>query len=297
MFQSVIRPSVIGVLCGAALAAATGACMNGSKAVLLQQAEAHKVSSHLHVQFTRADEASNRAVMAETDEASSAAATEARQATEAATHDVDTLRAILNDLGENDEMRLLDAFASRFAQYRALEADILPLAVENTNIKAQRLSFGPAQDDFTAFRQSIEAAGRLAPRDHAAGVDALVARAAASVLEIQVLEARHIAESDEAAMTRMESAMKASEAGARKSLDSLAAQLPRTADQPLASATGALDRFMTANSEIVALSRRNSNVRSLALSLGKKRTVSAECQDLLQSLEDALAAHHFSATR
>jgi hypothetical protein len=112
-----------------------------------------------------------------------------------------------------------------------------------------------------------------------------------------VLEARHIAESDDAAMTKMESAMKASEAGARKSLDSLAAQLPRAADQSLASATAALDRFMTANTEIVALSRRNSNVRSLALSMGKKRTVSAECQDLLQSLEDKLAAHHFSATR
>ena len=54
---------------------------------------------------------------------------------------------------------------------------------------------------------------------------------------------------------------------------------------------------MTTNAEIVALSRRNSNVRSLALSLGKKRTVTAECDESLQALEDALARHHFAATR
>jgi hypothetical protein len=54
---------------------------------------------------------------------------------------------------------------------------------------------------------------------------------------------------------------------------------------------------VTTNSEIVSLSRRNSNVRSLALSMGKKRTVTAQCDESLQALYDGLAAHHFSATR
>ena len=54
---------------------------------------------------------------------------------------------------------------------------------------------------------------------------------------------------------------------------------------------------MTTNSEIVSLSRLNSNVPSLSLSLVKKRTVTAECDATLQALEDALAAHHFNATR
>ena len=122
-------------------------------------------------------------------------------------------------------------------------------------------------------------------------------RAGAAVLEIQVIQTRHIAESDEAAMSRMESAMKASDATARKALGNLKGQLPPAAAPHLATAGAALDRFMTLNAEIVTLSRRNSNVRSLALSLGKKRTVTAECSDILQSLEDTLAAHHFSATR
>ena len=115
------------------------------------------------------------------------------------------------------------------------------------------------------------------------------------MLEIQVIQARHIAESDEAAMARMESTMKASEATARKAVDTLKGVLP-PAPLPLRSLTAAADalnRLMTTNAEIVSLSRRNSNVRSLALSLGKKRTVTAECDASLQALEDALARASF----
>ena len=134
-------------------------------AVLTQQVEAHRLASHLRVQFTQAADASNRAVMADTDEASSAAAREAEQATQAVEHDVDALQPILEHLGVSRRDWLLDTFKARFAEYRALDADILPLAVENTNIKAQRLSFGPAQDAANAFRQSLEAAARSAARE------------------------------------------------------------------------------------------------------------------------------------
>lgn len=47
----------------------------------------------------------------------------------------------------------------------------------------------------------------------------------------------------------------------------------------------------------VKLSRRNSDVRSLALSLGRKRTVMAVCEDQLRTLDDALAKHQFTAAR
>ena len=117
------------------------------------------------------------------------------------------------------------------------------------------------------------------------------------MLEIQVVEARHIAESDELAMTRMEAAMKASQDAARKAIECVTRLLPGGAAALLAGAAEALDKLIATNTEIVALSRRNSNVRSLALSLGKKRTVTAECDEILQALEDSLAKHHFAATR
>jgi hypothetical protein len=267
-------------LCCCAIAVRAAAAFGyGSKAVLNQQAEAHRLASHLHVQFSRAADASNRAVMADTDDASIAAAREAEEATRAVERDIDALKPILENLSFREEAAQLDAFKTRFAQYRALDAEILPLAVENTNIKAQRLSFGPAQDAVNAFRQALAAAGRLATAKNAVAVDALVAKATVAVLEVQVSEARHIAESDDAAMTRMEAAMHTSEAAARSALGSLKGLLPPAAGAQFTAAASALDGFAAANAEMVTLSRRNSNVRSLALSLGKKRAVTAECED------------------
>ena len=121
--------------------------------------------------------------------------------------------------------------------------------------------------------------------------------ARAAVLEIQVLQAPHIAEPDDAAMTRMEEHMAAAAAAARNALKELQSALPPDAGSQVAAANNALDRFLAINAEIVSLSRRNSNVRSLALSFGRKRVVAAECADQLRALEQALAKHEFSATR
>jgi hypothetical protein len=296
MFKAVTVSRSAAAPLAAAMMIASTACGDGSKLVLNQQAEAHRLASHLHVQFTRAADASNRAVMADTDEASKTAAQEAEQAIQSAQRDAGALHTVLQDLGDRAELAQLDQFTTKFDEYRKLDADILPLAVENTNIKAQRLSFGPAQDAVSAFRQSIGSASQLASKQNA-GIDALAAKAVAHLLEVQVIQARHIAESDEAAMTRMEAAMTASQTAARKALDTLKAELPPAAGPHLADAAAALDQFAMVNAEIVSLSRRNSNVRSLALSLGKKRTVTAECEDILQALEEALASHHFAATR
>ena len=54
---------------------------------------------------------------------------------------------------------------------------------------------------------------------------------------------------------------------------------------------------MDLNAQIIALSRRNTNVRSLALSLDQKRTMTATCEESLRALQDALARRGYSATR
>ena len=65
----------------------------------------------------------------------------------------------------------------------------------------------------------------------------------------------------------------------------------------LTAAVAALDRFIAVNAEIVTLSRRNSSVRSLGLSLGRKRVLTAQCEDQLKALQAALEKHTLSATR
>jgi hypothetical protein len=58
-----------------------------------------------------------------------------------------------------------------------------------------------------------------------------------------------------------------------------------------------LDRFSDLNKQIISLSRRNSNVRSLALSLGKKRMLTARCEESLHALQAALGRRAFTGTR
>jgi hypothetical protein len=282
--------TLAGVLFGAFVLAAAGC---GGAPVLTQLLEARKLAADLHLHLTKAADASNRAVMAETDEASGAAAREAEEATAAIQRDTQALQLILRDLAYADEIRLLDEFNGRFSEYRTLDRTILGLAVENTNLKAQRLSFGPAREAADAFRDSLDAIAR-ASKD-AWRVHALVASAVANVREIQVLQAPHIAESDDAVMSRLETQMAVAETDARLALDSLKGLVGPSPD--LGAAAAALDRFKAINAELVALSRRNSDVRSLALSLGHKRTLTAACDDSLRVLQAALQRHAFTATR
>ena len=286
---------VLGTLCASAALVATTAC--NAQMVLTKQVEARRVASDLQVQFTRAADAANRSVMSDTDDDAKAAAREAEQATQTVLSDVSQLESILKSMGYSEELGFLDTFKGRFAEYQKLDAEILPLAIENTNVKAQRLSFGPAREAANAFRTALEAAVKMARPADASRVDALAARAVISILEIEVLQAPHIAEAEDAAMTRMEVQMTASEAAARKGLEQIKSLLPPDAGPQLTAAVAALDRFKTINTDLIKLSRQNSDVRSLALTLGRKRVLTAQCDDQLRGLQEALTKHTNPATR
>jgi hypothetical protein len=277
------------------LVAVAAGCSDGSSLERLM--EAQRLSSDLLVRFAAATDAANRAVMAGNDEMAAEFAREAEQATEKVQRDADALKPLLAALGYTDETRLLEEFIGQFSEYRELDRSIRGLAVENTNLKAQRLSFGPAQKEADAFRDALESVARTSPAKDAAQVKALTATALSAVREIQVLQGPHIAEPDDAAMTRLEDRMASSEALARGALQTLAGLLPPASRPQLDGATAALDRFHDLNAELIALSRRNSNVRSLALSLGKKRILTAHCEETLHAIQDALRKHTFSGTR
>jgi hypothetical protein len=259
--------------------------------------EARRLTADLLVQFLKSADAGNRAVMADTDDTSIAFAREAQQATQSAQKDADTLAPLLQDLGYSAESGMLDEFRTRFAEYRKLDRSILDLAVENTNLKAQRLSFSSAQDAADAMRDSLDAVVRSQAATNLWQVRALAASAIASAREIQVLEASHIAEADDGVMTRLEQRMASAESSARDALRTLGGLVAPASRQQLASATAAFDRLIGVNAEIIRLSRRNSNVRSLALSLNQKRTITAACEAALHALQDALATRGFTATR
>jgi len=274
-------------------ALACPAC-TGGPALLTDLVGARDLAATLRIEFTKATEAVNRAVMADTDDASKDAAREAKQSGDTVLQTIQKLRPLLQQLNYPDEVRLLGEFEHRFGEYRQLEDTILGLAVENTNLKAQRMSFGPIQESANAFRDAL---GKLGGPHASRDVGLFAAQAMLAVREVQVIEARHIAEADEAAMTRMEAEMSALEDTAQRSLTSLKPLVGSAGSQGISAAASALERFRSLNAELIALSRRNSNVRSLALALGRMRMLAAECDDTLLTLQDSLDGHSFKATR
>jgi hypothetical protein len=284
-------------MCLCAAVAIAASCAPPPKTSLEQLSRATMLAADLRVQFTKAGDAANRSVMADTDETSVTFAHEAEHATQATQKDSGDLRPLLMSLGYSQELQLLDQFDQQFADYRALDRSVLDLAVENTNLKAQRLSFGPVHDAAAAFQSAADAAAASAAQADRWHAQALAASAVADVREIEVLEAPHIAASDDAAMTRMEASMAAAQKNARASLTALSMLLPAAARSKVQAATVALDQLMKLNAQLIALSRQNSNVKSLALSLGKKRMLTATCDDTLRALQDALGKRGFAATR
>lgn len=108
---------------------ATAGCYHGSESVLERMAKAQRHARDVHLHFSQVADATDLAVMADTDGASHAFASQARQNTDVVQKDANALRSILKGLMFSDELTLLDQFEQRFTKYRALDGTILDLSV------------------------------------------------------------------------------------------------------------------------------------------------------------------------
>jgi hypothetical protein len=258
--------------------------------------EARQQSANLLVEFTRSADASNRAVMADTDERSRQYAHEARVGTEAVRRSVAALKTLLERAHFAGEREHLRTFEDQFGRYQDLDRQILELAVENTNLKAQRLSFGPAQQAADAFRDAVTTLTPRRPAD-AVRVRAAAAAAVAAIREIQVLHAPHIAEADDPAMSGFEVRMGDATVTTRAAIAELRVLVGKPDEAGIAAANTALDRFLSVHAEILELSRRNSNVRSLQLTLNQKRVLTSECEVSARALRDELEKRSLVGSR
>ena len=293
---SLIRHPKLTAVAVAFLVCCQTGCAPPPGTVLEQLVDARGLSAKLLLGMARIGEASNRAVMAGSDEASATAASDARQALTTVDRDAAALANLLGSLRYTYEQDLLSEFNRRFGEYRKVNDTILSLAVQNTNLKAQRLSFGPAQDAARSVASALESVRPSRPAD-AWQVRAHAVTALAALREMQVLQAPHIAEADDAAMGRLEQSMKEAESTTRRALADLGKLSSAETASEITKASAALDRFMASNAEIVRLSRANSNVQSLALSLGQTRRLLAACDESLQSLELALNSRRLGPSR
>jgi hypothetical protein len=282
----------LGLLTAAAAASLALACRPALFTVVV---EARHLTADLRREFVQTVEASNRVVMSAGETA--APANDVAQRIAQLHEKVNRLRPMLESAGLTTESGHLDGFVGCLGEYEAVDREVLDLAADSSNVRARRLAAGPGQEAADAFRDRLEEAISGLDPETSPRAALAAANARRALLEIQLLESRHIPEPDDEVMTRIEAAMAASAHDARAALEDLRRLLPAGRRTQLEAAVAAFDRFSAAHAEVIALSRRNSNVRSLALSMGRTRALMLKCDASLAALEAALARHQFTGTR
>jgi hypothetical protein len=259
--------------------------------------EARELAATVRLNLAKAAEASDQAVMADTDAASIAFARDADRVKDDVRAGAAALARLLERLNLPSESQTLAEFRARFDEYAKVDRGVLELAVENTNLKAQRLSFGPVRQAADAFRDGLEAAVKTIPDKDRCRADRLVAAAVLAVRDVQILQAPHIAEAEDAAMTTLERQMTERETAARAAVDTLAGLVGPRGQAGIADTRGALERFAASSRQLIALSRRNTNVRSLEIALNRMPALAAACDAKLEELIAALGTAGSKAKR
>lgn len=273
------------------------ACRGSGDPAFVQLREARRLASEIRIHFTRASEASDRAVMADTDDESIKFARDAEAATLAVGTTMAALAQRIAGLGDQTNVDLLGRFQERFVRYRELDKELLKLAVENTNLKAQRLLFGPVGQAANEFCSALDLFVTQAPSSAARrSVDAIL-RAQLALREIEVLQAPHIAEAKGPEMDRLEREMTSRQATTRATLVAIEQGASPQARAALDRAKAALDSFESLSRQLIELSRKNSNLHSLQLALKQKPALTSACDESLVALQNALANQDFTGTR
>jgi len=236
-----------------------------------------------------ASEAEKSAVLAVTDEDSRTLADQVRAATAELEREREELAQLLAVDGTQKERDLLGEFSKAFIDFQRIDNDLLELAVRNTNIKAYSLTFGPAAD---ALEEMDTALSRLVAKSvgfpDARNVAQLAFGAQTAALRIQTLLAPHIAEESDESMDALEALMTREDEKARRNLNALAVIQRLRSNPDMETAVSDYARFSEVRGRILALSRENTNVRSLAMSLGEKRNILLLCQDALSALQQSI---------
>ncbi len=200
------------------------------------------------------------------------------------------LGGLLARSGTPDEKDIFVQFSKAFADFKNVDNELLALAVKNTNIKAYTLAFGPAAE---AVNEMDIALSRIAAKstdsNESKNILPLAFGAQAGALRIQTMLAPHIAEENDKKMDEIEAKMAREDNIVRKNLSGLAAFKKLSGDPDVVKAAEDYAKFNEIRKHILALSRENTNVRSLSMSLGQKRKVSLLCQDILSTLKQAIS--------
>jgi hypothetical protein len=196
------------------------------------------------------------------------------------------------------EKQLLTEFDQCWSQFKTLDQQLLAWATQDSNIEAQKWS---TQTGRKAWEQFELALNRLKQQDPQNAIkpekEIAIAQSLIASLKILALHKPHIEAFSEQEMNQWEKAMQAQTDLTKKHLNSLSRQLSKAEQADFNAAYQHWESFQAATQKIVKLSRQNSNLKSIELSLGKKSVIATQCKGLLNELKQTYASQRFQATR
>jgi hypothetical protein len=258
-------------------------------AQLAFKAERADLVGRMELGLASASEAEKSAVLAISDQESQAFADQARSATAGVERERGELQQLLARGGTQGERELLDQFSQLFGEFQRIDDELLKLAVQNTNLKAYALAFGPAANALNEMSSALSRVVTVnADSPDAKQVLRLALGAQIAALRIETLLPPHIAEASDARMDEFEAQMAQQDGEVQSDLTALAALPKLQGNGDLAAAMSRYAEFKGIKGQILKLSRENTNVRSLSISLDQKRKAMLSCQEILARLQTAV---------
>jgi hypothetical protein len=260
--------------------------------------EKREILSQMRANLHKSVEMEKNAVMALTDEESREFADQSLAASAVVEQNQKQLNSLIDAAPMQDERNLVSEFNTCWTELRKLDHVILELAVQNTNLKAASLSREKGAEAMQRFEHALNDVLKSYSGTRNEGrVARLIFHAITAGLKIHNLHSFHIAEASDEKMDQIETQIKTEENEASKSLDELASIVGEKSRHVLLQAKTAFSEFMEVTAEVIKLSRQNSNIKSLELSLGKTRKVTAQCDEILAAFQEAVQSRTFKATR
>ena len=259
-----------------------------SEPAMVRQARKAELAGALSRAFLQSVEAEKSAVLATTDEESERFAAESRKAAGDVSRLQVELRGLIDGDARQPEKDKLAGFSTTWAKVVDIDAKLLPLAVANTNLKAAHLSTHEAA---AKLERLLTILSTLEEKTKDPARLRQLAAASVAALTIQTLHPPHIASPDDAEMkalegrigvlsTKVDDALKAESAGKER-------------DQALAE----WHEYQALTTEVIALSRQNTNVLSFSMSVHEKRDASVAAEVALSALISELQVAGPRATR
>ena len=244
-------------------------------------------------------EAQNSAVMSSADEDRRYFVAQAQAASSDLDHNLEDLKNALTAHRNQQQLELLSRVEEALREFDRLDKVLLDLAVQNSNRRAYALAIGPATkalEEMEAVLSRIVTAHDDATDENNRQILRLANGARISALHIRVLLLPHIAEEQDQTMDELEAQIAREDRGVVQSLESLSELLKPNDTSDIEKARSLYAEFDKLRGQIITLSRENTNVRSLSLSLNEKRQAMLAVQDSLAALQHAIESEEVATT-